>query len=1291
MFPLIRRAGGFPGPLLTLMLILCVGCFACPLPGAEAVRRPFALAAGGAEVTLEAFSVQADAPVVFPLREVRGVATNPVHGDFAPREALQRLVAGTGLEVRRDGETGSFIVRRERPDLPPQDQEPATNPTTAKPRQTEPHPMPKTKSTNSPRALIAALAGWLVASTPLDAQTTPAPAVTPEAAIMLSPFNVSTERDTGYAATNTLAGTRLNTPVADIGASLSIYTKDFLNDIGATNANDLLIFATGMEAAGPGGNYSGAAASISTAEVFSEGARANPQGATRTRGLASPNFTRGFFGTSIPFDSYNTDTVTVNRGPNAILFGVGSPAGVVDTTLIRPDLRRNKTQVQTRFGNNAGYRGSLDVNRALIPGKLGLRIAALHDREEYNQRPAFEEKRRVYGALTFEPFRSTTLRANFESGRTRANRPITVLPFNDVTTYWQEEGKPVSDWAFYDDPARNPLAASQNAVNFRSFTYGTVQLFDQIAVTYSNPNSSLPDNGFRAVTPASGTNAANTLRNGVFNPTLNRDLNGDAIQFLGTVNINRIVPAFWTGSRVFPGQQPGYAPAGLKAQGFTDYSAFDFDRRMLDESSRQGDSLRAFNISLEQRALNDRIGVEVAYDTQRYDRRAKNSFFSSGNSNHIYIDINTHLPTGEMNPNLGRPVAHYGQSTWSVNANETEAWRATAFARHDFKDSGPAWMRWLGRHVLTGVYEQNAVEGINYSYRLATDGPAAQAINPSVATFGRYANALVYVGPSIIGNNNPLRLEPIRVPSLTATSALTASYLSRQANATDPGRVVSAPLSFVEINNGGGAQREVIRSQSAALQSYWLKDHLVTVVGWRRDEDYFASNAISGGSPFFAAPIVNQNDPGKVHYGFSDLSFPDLPPPNVAKEIKSYSAVLKWPKGLVRLPRGMNLSAFYNVSENFTPAAGRVDPYNRLLASPQGETKEHGFNLSFLDGKLGLRVNRFRTGVLGQTSGNPPLGTASGNAIAQQITFWAVEGNTNPNNVPLMNLAIQRLVSTLPPDYLSLRSVSISGQAPNISAASGNLRGITDTVDYSASGTEIELVYNPTKKWRILANVAKQETVQSNSYPIAQEFIARMLPIWNSTLTDPVSGVTLKMTDLPRANWPEGTGPANPNPQMGTYGAYLEQFVFVPLATALATDGTASAEQRKWRANLVSNYSFGSDSVFGSRLQGWSVGGGLRWQDKLGIGYPTTRNPDGTVNIDIKRPFYAPQETTVDAWVGYERKLWQKRIGWKVQLSVRNLIADRTPIAITVQPWGEVASVRTPPEQRWYLTNTFNF
>ena len=61
------------------------------------------------------------------------------------------------------------------------------------------------------------------------------PSAAPEEVVALSPFIVTSDKDTGYAATNTLAGTRLNTPVKDLGASISIYTKDFLDDIGATN------------------------------------------------------------------------------------------------------------------------------------------------------------------------------------------------------------------------------------------------------------------------------------------------------------------------------------------------------------------------------------------------------------------------------------------------------------------------------------------------------------------------------------------------------------------------------------------------------------------------------------------------------------------------------------------------------------------------------------------------------------------------------------------------------------------------------------------------------------------------------------------------------------------------------------------------------------------------------------------------------------------------------------------------------------------------------------------------
>ncbi|MBL9209011.1 MAG: TonB-dependent receptor, partial [Opitutaceae bacterium] len=162
--------------------------------------------------------------------------------------------------------------------------------------------------------LLAAISTALAASLPLPAQTSPA-ATTPrpaeksgtDAAVVLSPFTVQSERDTGYQASSTLAGSRLNTPIKDIGASISVYNKAFLEDIGATNANELLIYATGMEAAGPGGNFSnGAGNNITETNVVGDSVRNAPQGGTRARGLAGPTYTRGFFVSEVAIDGYNT-------------------------------------------------------------------------------------------------------------------------------------------------------------------------------------------------------------------------------------------------------------------------------------------------------------------------------------------------------------------------------------------------------------------------------------------------------------------------------------------------------------------------------------------------------------------------------------------------------------------------------------------------------------------------------------------------------------------------------------------------------------------------------------------------------------------------------------------------------------------------------------------------------------------------------------------------------------------------------------------------------------------------
>ncbi|MDO8539556.1 MAG: hypothetical protein Q7S40_03885 [Opitutaceae bacterium] len=1129
---------------------------------------------------------------------------------------------------------------------------------------------------NSVRPLVCA-AALLAVSAPLAAQVVApdAPRSTPtsDEALVLSPFVVNSDTDIGYQATSTLAGTRLNTPLKDIGASISVYTKNFLDDIGATSSADLLIYATGMEAAGAGGNFSGASTDINATEVGNESQRADPQQSSRTRGLAAPNFTRGFFVTSIAFDSYNTDTVTVSRGPNSLLFGVGSPAGVVDTSLIRADVRRNKNKVVMRYGNNDSVRGSVDFNRVLIDRKLAVRIAALHNKEEYNQRPAFEEQKRLYGALTFEPYKSTSLRANFETGRTRANRPITVLPINAISDQWYAAGRPGYDWSFYDDPARNPNARTQTAGSeFMGFLISTGSTGGgKITTVFSSPSATEPAFAFKSSIPSGS--GANQVQPAVFHPLVNRDLAGDSITFGGTTNIFNFPGAYWTGANVLPGQLPGLPPAGIKQQGFTDFSVFDFRNRMIDEMSRQGNSFHTFNIALEQRAWRDRVGIELAYDRQRIDARVRNSFFAQGGNSEIRVDPNVTLPTGEPNPNLGRPFVHYVQTPWRNSFSNRESMRATGYLKYDFKDMGPAWSRWLGRHTLTALYEQNTVEAVNYTFSLVTDGPAAQSLNPNPSTDARRPVVIVYLGPSIIGNNNPLQLEPIRIPQLRAGPTVAARYFERSAAASDPGRFIDAPNSLFELNRAGSAQREVIKSQAVVLQSYWWQNQLVTTGGWRRDEDYFAKESFA-----FVSNPADLNDPGKVHYGFNDFTFPSRPPPNAAKEILSYSAVLRWPQKLLKLPAGF--SVYFNESENFTPIGGRVDGYGVPLPSPQGRTKEYGFNVWTFDDKFSARVNWFETGVHGVSFSNAASTNSLFGGLLGAAESWATEANINPHLAAKAAADVELLFSPVPANFRQLYGFVVTGTAPNLGVAKSELAGRGDTTDFNAEGIEFELVYNPTRNWRIMANVANQETVRTNSLPFLKSHIARMLPVWK------------QLSGRPNGRYPLNWQIGDPLPaSILTFGSYIDANVMLPFATALATEGSASAEQRKWRANLVTNYTFDRNAVLGLNLKGWSLGGAVRWQDKIGIGYPSTRNPDTSVNVDLQHPFYAPAETNVDAWVAYERKIWSDRIGWKINLNVRNIYGDADPIAIGVQPWGAVATARLAPERRWYLTSTFSF
>src|SRR3954463_4910429 len=65
--------------------------------------------------------------------------------------------------------------------------------------------------------------------------------------VLLSPFEVSTSSDEGYAARETLAGTRFKSELKDVASQVSIMTKEFLQDIASVTMEDAYRYSMNVE------------------------------------------------------------------------------------------------------------------------------------------------------------------------------------------------------------------------------------------------------------------------------------------------------------------------------------------------------------------------------------------------------------------------------------------------------------------------------------------------------------------------------------------------------------------------------------------------------------------------------------------------------------------------------------------------------------------------------------------------------------------------------------------------------------------------------------------------------------------------------------------------------------------------------------------------------------------------------------------------------------------------------------------------------------------------------------
>ncbi len=654
-------------------LVASVVC--CDLSAAEQDRsvrpeakRSYNLPRGDAATTLGRFAEVSGSQIVYMMDKVRGQTTNAVKGEFSPREALDRMLAGTALSAWQDQATGVFVISRDAGSSPPATAQPA--------EKSNPAPSEKDTKPMKPKNLAAALAGWLalVIASPGQSQSTAADSSDP---IVLSPFVVKEDNETGWIATETVGGTRLRTNFKDVPNQLETLTKEFMQDLGVTSLDEALIYTANSESSGE--FYSGTG-----------GDAQFPAAPGRVRTLGQGTLSRNFFATRTPSDNYNIDRVTVASGPNAILFGLGSPSGIFDATPSRA-LMRNRYNFSLQFDSEDSKRATFDANIVAIPGKLSLRLMGLSKETHTEKKPNYDNDDRVFGALTFKPFKRTTLSVQAEHINRAWNRASRTAPFDFVTP-----------WLYADQIPGSGYGAKPIYVNTSFTGIGTNRIFTQAG---ENPIMIQGED-----------------------PSLMRS-------WRNSVTVRS------------PSTLPGVDPTFDAGSTFTlvDPSLFPFDVNVLGNSRENRLGGTNATIILEQ-ALADNLFLELAYNYDKSDNEILSSGGNpSGTNIRVLVDANMYIPgTTTPNPHAGE---YYFQG---VTANRLqyfnrEDMRATLSYEYDAarklaKRHG--WMKWLGRHRLMGLYSFSEDEALNQNtfQRRIIDDPVIPGVTLRPKTFQNWAN-----------------------------------------------------------------------------------------------------------------------------------------------------------------------------------------------------------------------------------------------------------------------------------------------------------------------------------------------------------------------------------------------------------------------------------------------------------------------------------------------------------------------------------------------------------------------
>lgn len=858
---------------------------------------------------------------------------------------------------------------------------------------------------------------------PADPATkkTAAAATTDETVIELSPFEVTTDRNEGYMATSSLAGSRLNTALKDISSPIQAVTPQFLQDTGATKVQDILIYTTNTEVAGVGGNFYGSSA---TDVAYARDQQLRPQNQTRIRGLFGADLTRDFWVTNVPLDSYNIQGVEIQRGPNSVLYGLGSPAGIINYTLKTPYMTDDKYSAELRVDDKGSLRGAVDLNQVLLPGTLALRLNAIDEKVKYQQDGKYEKNERITVSPRWTPKMAesvyTQFTLNYEHGKQDANHPTLTPPVDFMSNWYNYMGK----YSAADEFVGNPAAIADYFTGFNGA--GNGNWYDEQAVVFGDPNSST----------VGGPGIADSIRqrggdpfgtfHGIANFTENSTNPNHILAQKSYYQNNPQAMAIINAMEQATGRTFGGFTGWQGAQ-ILDTSVFDYwNDDVAGPNNTTWNRFDTLNFSAVQTYLNGKAGIELVYDKQEYQdgyNRYVDDPLRIGIDINRYLRATRNLPYGSagalqpaaLNPNFGRPFTFSGTAA-KRNEEIRENIRGTVFYKLNLEDllkRRNLLTRIVGEQTFTGLASSQRYHHYDETWELYNIGPGFGPYSGQPLRGLHYLNSAVdpkaangIAGLGITG------LDAVHQPPTTITAQVLDERRAGSSSAVLPDvgqyAIVSADTYNAATNKqqlftGGSDFKTQTTTRAFIWQSRFFDDNVVGLFGLRKDD---FEKRVKGTIPTQAPD--SRNNPGSTQ-GRVDPTSPlwKYDPANdlaTSGTTHTYGLVVHSPQFINKyLPWGTTVSLGYNEASNINPSDVGFDVFRHQIPAQSGESKDWSVLINTLHDRLSFRATWYKT-VQHYASGPGPSIGNIGESLNRTLNGIMVEasytGNTRIQTLP---------------------------------------------------------------------------------------------------------------------------------------------------------------------------------------------------------------------------------------------------------------------------------------------------